>query len=311
MLARLIALMTIVLPVGPQASAAPPAGTAFEAFVVHVSILPQVDLAARIAGPRASVRTLVPVGQSPHSFELTPKQMSELAESRAFFGAGLPFEKQVLERLIDMNPSLLVVDTSEGIARRPTDVAHAHREEERREDGQGLPDPHVWLNPRFAAVMAERMREGFVAIDPDGARAYDANLALLLDDLRRLDESVALMLEPHAGRSFYVFHPAFGYFADRYGLIQVPMESGGKEPSIRELIAFMDSARADGATTVFAQLQFPVRATKAVAEEIGATVVPLDPLDPDYLGGIRRLAEALRAALEPAALDVRDSEERE
>lgn len=276
------------------ASAGACAPAPIEPLVVHVSIPPQAGLVSRIAGDRASVRTLVPVGRSPHSFELTPRQMAELAASRVYFAVGLPFEARILAKLSDVSPDLAVIDTSHGIPRRdvedagpadPHDAAH------------GQADPHVWLDPRFAAIMAERIRDGLVEADPDEAAYYDANLGALLDDLDGLDREIADLLEPYRGLGVYVFHPAFGYFTDRYGLVQVPIEVAGKEPGIRDLMTFIDEARADGVTTIFVQKQFPARIAEAVAGEIGADVVALDPLDPDYLAGLRRIAESIRVAL--------------
>lgn len=286
----LAAILMVAAPAWPASCLANPA----EPVVVHVSILPQGHLASRIGGDRATVRTLVPIGQSPHSFELTPRQVAELAASRVYFAVGLPFEERVLDKLGGVNPGLTVIDTSEDIPRRRMEGTGV---EDPHDHGPGLPDPHTWLNPRFAAIMAGRIRDGLVGIDPDGAEYYDANLATLLRDLEELDERITLLLEPYRGRSVYVFHPAFGYFTDHYGLVQVPIETAGREPLIRGLAAFVERARADGANAVFIQSQFPERIAEAVAEEIGARVVALDPLDPDYIGGLERIAVSIVAAL--------------
>ena len=223
--------------------------------------------------------------------------MVELATSRAYFAIGLPFEERVLRKLTGTNPDLIIVDTSDGIPKRRMDAEGAH--EEAAAHGKHRPDPHIWLNPRSARAIAESICNGFTEVDQDHASDYEANLELLLEDLDRLDEDIARMLEPYARRNFYVFHPAFGYFADAYGLNQTPIETAGKEPGIRDLISFVERARADGVTTVFVQLQFPERTAQAVAAEIGATIVALDPLESDYLNGLRRIAESVRAALAP------------
>lgn len=297
----LAAALTTVLAVAVTAAFASAPET--EAVDVYVGIPPQEYLVSRVAGDLARVHTLVPVGQSPHSFELTPRQMAGLATSRAYFAVGLPFEEHVVEKLTGTNPSLLIVDTGAGIPRRSMDTPEAHWETSAHIRHEGRPDPHIWLSPRLACAIAANIRNGLVEIDPEHAADYEINLKALVEDLERLDQDVAKMLEPHAGRNFYVFHPAFGYFADAYGLTQIPIEAAGKEPGIRDLVSFIERARADRVTTLFVQLQFPKRTAETVAAGIGAEVVALDPLDRDYLNCLRRIAESVRAALSPPEAD--------
>lgn len=293
-----------------SAAVSSPSNAVAEPIDVSVSILPQAYLASRVAGDLARVHVLVPVGQSPHSFEISPQQMADLAGSRVYFAVGIQFEERVLEKLERMNPGLVVVQTGEGVPTRSM-VEGGHTgggvpersttDDERHEPGgrqhdAWRPDPHIWLNPRFASVMTENIRDGLASVDPGNAAAYEANSRLLMEDLRELDEEIARTFEPHAGRSFYVFHPAFGYFADRYRLVQTPIEIAGKEPGIRGLISFVERARADGARTIFTQIQFPDRAAAAAAAEVGAEIVALDPLPRDYIEGLRDIAENVRVS---------------
>jgi zinc transport system substrate-binding protein len=94
-----------------------------------------------------------------------------------------------------------------------------------------------------------------------------------------------------------VYHPAFGYFADAYGLKQVPVEVEGKEPSARQLAAFIERAKAAGAKVIFVQPQFSTKSAEAVARSIGGAVVPMDPLATDYLANLERTAEKTAEAL--------------
>ena len=90
-----------------------------------------------------------------------------------------------------------------------------------------------------------------------------------------------------------VFHPAWGYFADEFGLVQIPVEIEGKEPTAAELAQVIDFANARGIRTVFVQPQFSTRAAEAVARSIGGNVVPIDPLAEDYVTNMKRVARAL------------------
>ena len=303
---------------------------ATEAPVVSAfcSIAPQEFFVERVGGDLVSVKVLVGPGQSPHTFEPTPRQMADLAESDVYFAIGLPFEDRLLGRVEKLGSGIQVIDTSEGIPHRQVEDAHGHDEEEtsggdsdRQEDAghassahddehhadhassahdgehRGLPDPHTWLNPRFAKMQARNICSALKELVPEHGEELEANLSRLLRDLDALDAELTDALGPLAGESIYVFHPAFGYFTDAYGLRQVPIELGGMEPSARELVGLMDHATSEGVRVIFVQPQFSTRSARAIAEEIGGVVVPIDPLSADYLDNMRTIAREVKKAL--------------
>ncbi len=270
------------------------------------SIAPQEFFVERVGGDLVSVKVLVGPGQSPHTFEPTPRQMADLAESDVYFAIGLPFEDRLLGRIEELGSGMQVVDTSAGIPRRQVEDVHGHDEEDGsgdhassahdRERG-GLPDPHTWLNPRLAKIQARNICGALKELVPEHAAAFETNLSRLLHDLDALDAELTDALGPLAGESIYVFHPAFGYFTDAYGLRQVPIELGGMEPSARELVGLMDHATSEGVRVIFVQPQFSTRSARAIAEEIGGVVVPIDPLSADYLDNMRTIAREVKKAL--------------
>jgi zinc transport system substrate-binding protein len=247
---------------------------------------------------------MVEAGQSPHTFEPTPKQMATLADADVYFGIGLPFEERIRGGIEELNPELTFVDTSARIPRREVEGAHRHAgEHESHEehaghgDNAGLTDPHVWLNPRFAKTLAEETLLALRRLRPESAEFFYDNLAALVANLDELDAELSEVLTPLAGESVYVFHPAFGYFTDAYGLIQVPVEVGGMEPSARELVELTRQAKKEGVRVIFVQPQFASRSAEAIAAEIGGAVVAIDPLSPDYLENLRGIAAEIRRAL--------------
>ncbi len=264
---------------------------------VCVSVLPQAFLVDRVGGDRVDVISLTEAGQSPHSFEPTPSLIAALSSSRICFSIGLPFEETILRDLRQAGQELLVIDSSQGIVRREADPA-AHRERSER-DHSGPLDPHVWLSPATAAVIAANVRDGLVSVDPGGASYYGSNLALLLRELDELDRELTALFEPLEGASLYVFHPAFGYFAEAYGLRQIAIEVDGKGPGARDLAATVSRARDENVSTIFVQPQHPARVATTVAEELGAEIVTLDPLAYDYLTGLREIGHAIADALTP------------
>lgn len=337
-LAVVLAAAALAAPHPAPAAPAPPRNPDPAAKLrVVVAVAPQAWLAERVGGTHLEVETLVGPGQSPHTFEPTPRQMARVAEARLLLTVGWPFEKRLLEKVTPANPGLQVIDTRQGLAlRRLTDAearadaGHEPADHEPaapepaggaagdlRPDSPAAPptgsppaagdaDPHVWLNPRNARAMAAAMARAFAAADPDHADEYRRNLAALQDDLDRLDARIARALAPLKGKEFLVYHPAFGYFAEAYGLRQVPVEIEGKEPSARQLADLVARARAGGIRVVFVQPQFSAKSAEALAAAIGGAVVPMDPLARDYAANLADVADKIRKALAPAASAARE-----
>ena len=296
---------------------------------VFVSILPQATFVERVGGTHVEVGVLVGPGQNPHAFEPSPKQMARLADARLLFTIGWPFEKLLAEKALSVNPALRLVDTRAGVPlRRMTadEAAHdehdGHDEHGKHDEKPGLPgrspgpaaakpgreehapaagepDPHVWMNPRNVKIMAATIAAALAEADPAHAADYARNCKDFQADLDRVDAKIAAALAPLKGRPMLVFHPAFGYFADAYGLRQMPVEIEGKEPSARQLADLIDKARAAGARVIFVQPQFSTKTAEAVARAIGGAVVPIDDLSPDYLANLEAIAGRIANAVSP------------
>jgi len=260
---------------------------------VFVSIPPQAYFVERLGGGRVAVEVLVEGARSPHHFEATPRQVARLAKARAYFAVGIPFEGRLLAKVKASRPDLLVVETQKGIPCRAVEGDEGHG------GGEGGCDPHTWLSPRLVKIQARNIHEALVGLDPAGRRIYDANLAAFLAELDALDARLARTLAPLRGRRIYVYHGAFGHFADAYGLIQVPVERGEREAGPRRLARLVAEARRDKVRAIFVQPQYPRRGAEAVARAVGAEVVPLDPLARDYAANLERMAAAVERGLRP------------
>jgi zinc transport system substrate-binding protein len=99
------------------------------------------------------------------------------------------------------------------------------------------------------------------------------------------------------GKTFMVFHPSFGYFADAYGLRQEPIELEGKNPTGRQLAEIIRRAREERIRVIFVQPQFSRKSAEVVARSVGAVVMPIDPLARDYLANLERIAETIAKGL--------------
>ena len=260
---------------------------------VFVSILPQKYFVERVGGQRVAVSVLVGPGRSPETYEPSPRQLTRLAQARIYFRIGVEFEEAWMERLAAAEPGMRIVDLRRGLKLRPMDSPVQNPA-----DAHGLPDPHVWTSPPLVKVMAATIRDTLAELDPAHRAEYDANLRAFAADLDQLDREIRALLAGTRTRSFMVFHPAWGYFADTYGLKQIAIEAGGKEPGGRALAGVIAIGRREGVKAIFVQAQFSRRVAETIAQSLGARVVAVDPLAEDYPDNLRSVARAFAGSLQ-------------
>ena len=273
--------------------------------VVAVSIQPQAYFVQRLAGKRFELLALVGPGQSPHSYEPTPRQMADLSRTQVWFTIGVEFENALMPKITALYPDLRMVDTTEGIKFRSME-AHSHEDDhddvEKDDDTDAdhddeARDPHVWLGRDSVKVQAGHILAGLSAIDPEGTSIFKTNHDAFIEEIDTLFDGLIKDLAVLRGKPVFVFHPAFGYFLDEFGIIQEAVETGGKEPTQKALAALIDEARKDGARTIFVQAQFPSTAANSVASAIGGSVVEIDPLAEDWGNNLKIMAAALRSSV--------------
>jgi zinc transport system substrate-binding protein len=259
---------------------------------VFVSILPQKYFVERIAGCQADVSVMVGPGDSPETYEPTPRQIAALSEARVYFQIGVPFERVWMTRLRAANPAMLVVDITVGIQRRSIEGS-----ETAPSDHAGLSDPHVWTSPMLVKSMAVHIRDTLMKLNPAHAETYERNYRQFAADLDALDAEIRTRLSPYAGGAFLVFHACWGYFADGYGLRQIAIEAEGKEPGPRTLARIISEAKALKIRVVFVQPQFSRASAEMIAKQIGGHVVAVDPLAENYIENMRQVATSFAEAL--------------
>jgi zinc transport system substrate-binding protein len=275
---------------------APHPAASSERLDVYVSIPPLKYFVERVGGDDVAVTVMVGPGQSPATYEPSPRQIAGLSSAVAYFRIGVPFENVWMERLASSRPGMQVIDLRDGIelrpmaSTRPTPATPGPR-------GAGALDPHVWTAPPLVKVMAARIRDALTRLAPGRAAAFADGYHRFAADLDAVDAEVRRTLEGRKERPFLVFHPSWGYFARTYGLTQVAIEVEGKEPGPRALAEAIDEARRRGIRVVFVQKQFSRKDAHAVATAIGGEVVAIDPLAEDFLANTRAVAAAFARSL--------------
>ena len=291
---RLYRVFTVILILGLLSICSLGAEAATRPLSIFVSILPQRYFVQRIAGSTAQVSVMVRPGADPVTYEPSPRQMAELAGAQAYLRIGVPFEEAWLGKIKKSYPGLAIIDTRQGITLRHIE-GHHHEQDQGHESGDMAMDPHIWLSPRLVKRQAETIYKTLVALNPSQKEAYTENYREFTQDLEKVDQEIGSIIGDGQGRKFLVFHPAWGYFADEYGLCQIPIEVAGKEPTAKELAQTIDLARRENIKVIFVQSQFDTKPAEAVARAVGGKVVQIDPLAEDYLANLVAIAKAIAA----------------
>ncbi len=249
-------------------------------ILVAVSIPPLAEFVEAVGGDHVEVLVMVPQGASPHTYEPTPGQLSKLARADLYVmvGSGIEFELSWMDRFRDVNPEMRVVNASMGL-------------ELLRDDS------HIWLSPRCAMMLVENIYSALVELDPEHEAYYAKNRDRYLERLRELDEEFSELSSKARIRKILVYHPAWGYLCRDYGLEQLALEREGKEPSPKWIEQFIEEAKRSGIKVIFTSPQSGRRGVEAIAEELNAKIVEIDPLAEDYIDNMHRVLEALREAL--------------
>ena len=263
---------------------------------VVVSILPQKRFVEAIGGEHVKVTTMVLPGHEPHSYEPKPSQMKVLSDADIYFSIGVEFENSWLDKFRSQNKNMLMVDSAKGIKRMKMS-AHHHEEESNKNkehnDHSGL-DPHVWLSPSNVKIIAKNIYDALIKADPNNQSDYQKGYEEFFSKIDKTDKQIKEILKDVKPKSkFLVFHPAFGYFAREYDLVQVPIQTEGKEPKPRELIEIIKEAKKDNVKAIFVEPEFSDKSAKIIANEIGVKVIKFSPLNPNWSQNLIKIAKAI------------------
>jgi len=261
-----------------------------------VSIAPQKYFVEKIGGAHVAVTVMVPPGVEPHTYEPKPREVLALSRARVYFAIGAPFENAWLPRFKSTNPRLLIVHTEENVPRIPL-AQEEHHELVRAETPESGMDIHIWLSPPLVKIQAQSIFDGLAKIDPAHIEEYRANFTRFNAEIDSLDADLKKLFYGRPQAKFMVFHPAWAYFAQAYGLKEIPIEIAGKEPKPSELMKLIKLALEQKITVIFVQPQFSARSARTIADAIHGRLVYADPMSENWAKNIRTAAEEFKAAL--------------
>ncbi len=278
---------------------------------VAVSVPPLAHVVERVGGARVEVMTVVPVGADPHTFEPRPRDLASLTTCALFVTAGITMERAWLDRFMAVNGDMTTVHAEtvvsgevhadDGVSHtdtgHDTDIDHDTGIDSGHDHDHGI-DPHFWTSPPLMKLAAAMIRDALAEHDPSHADIYRTGYDSLAAEIDRLDAELRSLFDVDgARRTFLVFHPAWGHFAEAYGLEQIAVAVEGREPKPADLTRLITSARDRGIAVIFVQPQFSRKSAETIARAVGAEVVIADPLSPDWAANMRAVARAFAASL--------------
>jgi len=166
--------------------------------------------------------------------------------------------------------------------------------EEHHDHHEGGEDPHIWTIPANVKIMATNIYNELSKIDSKNEAYYKNNLNTFLKEIEQTDSKIKMLLKDTPKNSkFMVFHPAWGYFAKEYNLIQLAIEAGGKNPKPKQIAYLIEEAKEEKVKAVLTAPEFSTRTAKQIAQEVGVPVIKVSPLDPKWSQNLIKLAEAV------------------
>lgn len=293
-------LLTALAPLlSPTALAAAPR--------VVTSIGPVHSLAAAVMGNLGEPRRIVRGYGSPHAYQMRPSDAASLRDADLVLWIGPAMETFLQRPLAGVGENTRVVALSE--------VPELHLLENRGADSldageAGIHDAHIWLSPANARIMARTIAGELRSLDPENAKTYQANLERLTGRIDAMEARIASRLAPVRTVPFVVFHDAFRYFEESFGLLSVGSVtlSPDRMPSARRIKELREAIVRSGARCVFREPQFESALVQVLIDDTGARAGVLDPLGtevdpgPDaYIALMDANADALIECLSPKA----------
>ncbi len=259
--------------------------------IITVSIAPYKYFVEAIAGNDFIVNVMVPAGSDPHIYEPFPEQISNLRKSVGYISNGyIGFEMNWLDRFYETNRHMKKLSLGDNID--PIEGEHHHE----GDHVEGA-DPHYWVSPVCALIMADDVKEFLSQLNPPERAKYETNYQTFLLKIQDLDKTARVLFDSVKQKSIMIYHPNLAYLARDYGLTEISVEYEGKEPSPSRLRELIDLARRDNLRTIFIQREYDTKNARAIADEIGAKLIIIDPLSADWLTSTTDIINSLHESM--------------
>ena len=256
-------------------------GSPSDKRIITVTIEPLRYFTEQIAGDKFTVKTMVPRGGNPETYEPTTRQMLDLSGSDLYIKVGnIGFERTWMKRLEANAPHTIIINSSDGITSS--------------DNSMYIHDPHTWMSTANAMYIARNIYKALAEIDSKDSLYFKKNLERLMGKIEAVDTQIREEITKDKSTTFLIYHPALTYFAQEYGLRQLSIEEDGREPSAVQLKQVINTARQNHVKIIFIQREFDSRNTDIVARSTGAEKVEINPLSYDWDKEMVKIAQSLK-----------------
>lgn len=261
---------------------------------ISVTIPPLKGIVNQIVGDDYEVNVLLPAGTSPETYSPTISQLTAVSNSDFVFTIGTLNFEQTLAKSLKNNAKGQIVSTSEGVylIEGTCNHAHHHNLEEHHSHHHSI-DPHVWMSHKGLLKIIDNIADALVINNPDSI-SYIANAERIKGQIIA-QMSKAEVTFNNAPKSFLIYHPALGYFAEEYGLEQISLENEGKNPTPKSLAEIVEKVDNDNLTVLLYQQEYPEDIVKPVADILGVNLFQINPLSEDIITELDRVINILSA----------------
>ena len=261
--------------------------------LIAVTIIPEETFVKAVCGDLADVIVAIPKGSNPENYEPKPKEREKIEKASLYFAIGVPTEESnILPYLEDYSnqtgsdsstPKMKIVYLQEEVSKKYEDLTFE----------QGGRDPHIWLSPKRAQVMTEVIAREMCLLDPENSEIYKENATNYIQTLDSLDKELQTLSSNSKVSDFIVYHPAFGYVANDYGLKMHSLENNGKEATAKHLIDMVDFAKEKNISVIFYQEEIDSKQAEAFADELDGEAIMLSPLSADYENNLYQMMKKI------------------
>ncbi|MGB3368468.1 MAG: zinc ABC transporter substrate-binding protein, partial [Acidaminobacteraceae bacterium] len=269
----------------------------------------------KITMGKAKVITMIPQGYSPENYQPKPSDLEDLSNADIYFTIDVPTESaNILPSLRDLNSNIKIADLFDAVADEynvlsfdlyeefatdNTSTQSSETTEVVSQDGHddvGV-DTHIWLSPKRVKVMAKFVLDEVILADVENKDFYTDNYNNFIVELDELDMYIKDSLKDQNNKSFIIYHPSLGYYADDYNLNMIAIEENGKTATAKSLEMVIEFSKANDIRVIFYQSEIDSSQVKVIASEVDGEVIEINPLSENIIENLYMMTDTLKSNL--------------
>ncbi|MBN2259425.1 MAG: zinc ABC transporter substrate-binding protein [Clostridiales bacterium] len=258
--------------------------TVLEKPIIITSIVPMQTFIQNIVGDTYEVLSIVPPGANPATYQPTPMEMAKISDAEYYFSIEVPTElSNILPKVNEFNSSIKLYKVDELIQNEYPDNYF--------DEGNTMRDHHIWVSPKRVIALIQEMTTILIEDHPESKELFLKNSDQYLAQLIELDHYIEIVSEKIPNKTFIIYHPSYGYFAEDYGFEMIAIEEEGKEGTAKGIEEVVDYALDHDIKVIFHQAEVDSAQAETIAKEIGGKTLMLTPLSDKYIESTRAVID--------------------